>query len=82
MAFKLLNNIDSCIAKENVPSLGTCGGCGDSSYHPLEDICTDCATDLGLHCDPFTYYTYPSELMFHSPDIALKRRYFVKGIMY
>lgn len=63
-------------------STGSCCNCTSPAYHPLENICENCASSLGLQCDTFTNYTYPSELMFHSPDIALKRRYFVKGIMY
>lgn len=59
---------------------GTCGDCGEPAFDNVSAICKSCAYHYGV--DTFPDYTYPSELMFHSADIALKRRYFVKGIMY
>lgn len=68
----------ACTTATPLP-VGVCGGCGDTAYHPLEDICINCAHDLSIGINKFPTYTYPSELMYNNTDSNTKRLFFFRS---
>ena len=73
---KLLHPMSAIESATYTPT-GKCGNCLAPAYHPLEHICIECAIDHGLNHSTFTAYTYPSELLNTTPQMAELRKFFI-----